>query len=180
MEDFAIRPYSGVGGSTLTVRDAVAPIFRQRRVASAVFVVTLAGAVMWTVAVPSKYDAEMKILVNRDRVDAAVTPNAEQGAVPAQTQSVTEEELNSEVELLKSRDLLAQVVIACSLDAPSGSIFVAFVALLAAGWILGIAGSLPSPYGLAVSVRPNRLGYGSILVVGAPDATGFLRKKMLA
>lgn len=59
----------------------------------------------------------MKILVNRDRADDVVTPNPDTRIVSSQAPSVTEQDLNSEVELLKSRDLLQKVVITCSLQA---------------------------------------------------------------
>ncbi len=61
----------------------------------------------------------MKILVKRERVDPVVT--AEASALPQFALAVTEEEMNSEVELLKSRDLLEKVVLACDLQRQSDS-----------------------------------------------------------
>ena len=54
--------------------------------------------------------------MNRDRADDVVTPNPDTRIVTSQAPSVTEEDLNSEVELLKSRDLLEQVALACNLE----------------------------------------------------------------
>jgi len=105
--------------STITSRDALMPIFRHKRLASLVFWGALLGAVGGGLLLPRKYDAEMKILVNRDRVDSVVTPDPDAPVPAAPSTVVTEEDLNSEVELLKSRDLLEQVVVACKLEPPA-------------------------------------------------------------
>ena len=55
----------------------------------------------------------MRILVKRERVDPVVTPDA--NSQFRITQDVTQEDLNSEVSLLTSHDLLEKVVIACKL-----------------------------------------------------------------
>jgi len=106
----------------VTLRDAVMPLFRRRRLALTVFLGIFAGAVLGGLLAPREYEAEMKILVNHSRVDAAVTPDADApptAAVP----EVSEEDLNSEVELLKSRDLLEQVVVTCGLASQDGTSF---------------------------------------------------------
>jgi uncharacterized protein involved in exopolysaccharide biosynthesis len=103
----------------MTFRDALMPVFRQKRLAGALFLGVFAGALAGALFMPRKYEAEMKILVNRDRVDAVVTPDMDAPVAAAPSTVVTEEDLNSEVELLKSRDLLEQVVIACNLVRPA-------------------------------------------------------------
>jgi uncharacterized protein involved in exopolysaccharide biosynthesis len=116
MNRLTIRQREGEGELGLTLRDVVAPVFRRRRLAGLLFLGIFLGAILAAVALPRKYEAEMKILVNRERVDAVVTPNPD---VPVAAQPVTlvsEEDLNSEVELLKSRDLLETVVLACNLE----------------------------------------------------------------
>ena len=55
----------------------------------------------------------MKILVKRERADPVVGSQNAQSFI---VQDVALEDINSEVELLKSRDLLEKVVIACGLD----------------------------------------------------------------
>ena len=106
----------------VTPRDVVMPLFRRWRLAATVFLGIFAGAVLGGLLTPRKYEAEMKILVNHSRVDAAVTPDAEAPPTAALPE-VSEEDLNSEVELLKSRDLLAQVVLVCGLESQSGTRF---------------------------------------------------------
>ena len=64
----------------------------------------------------------MKILVKRDRMDPLVTPEAQ--STQAYNSQTTEEQMNSEVELLRSRDLLERVVVECGLQRTSGWEFV--------------------------------------------------------
>jgi uncharacterized protein involved in exopolysaccharide biosynthesis len=99
----------------LTLRDAVMPVFRHRRLVVLIFFGIFLGAIACMLILPRKYEAEMKILVNRERVDAVVTPDPDNVNGPGIVPAVSEEDLNSEVELIKSRDLLERVVIACSL-----------------------------------------------------------------
>lgn len=116
MGEFAIQRGTNSGDGMLTLRDAVAPLFRQRRLAVVVFAGIFGGALLAAILAAPRYESEMKILVNRDRADEVVTASPDTRVVASQTPSVTEEDLNSEVELLKSRDLLEQVAIACNLE----------------------------------------------------------------
>jgi uncharacterized protein involved in exopolysaccharide biosynthesis len=99
---------------TRTSRDVVAVLFRQRRLVLASFVVILIAVVLSGVLTPT-YQAEMKILIRRERVDPVVTaqPNANPQLA---REEISESELNSEVELLNSQDLLRNVVLANSLQ----------------------------------------------------------------
>jgi uncharacterized protein involved in exopolysaccharide biosynthesis len=100
-----------------SVRDIVATLFRQRRILIIAFVLILAAVAVSGFWVP-KYEAEMKILVRRQRSDAVVTSSSN---APEQlfSDQVSEEDLNSEVELLKSEDLLRKVVLATGLSGSS-------------------------------------------------------------
>ena len=117
MDDLTRRSSSGHDTLPLTLRDLAAPVFRQRRLALLIFLGVFFGAVLGGLFVPRKFEAEMKILVNRDRVDTVVTPNPNAAEVVAPVPAVSEEDINSEVELLKSRDLLENVVVASGSDA---------------------------------------------------------------
>jgi uncharacterized protein involved in exopolysaccharide biosynthesis len=114
MNELAIRT-NGEQRLTTTLRDVVAPVFRQRRLATLIFLGIFVGAILTALLLPRKYEAEMKILVNRDRVDSVVTPNPAMPVPAEPVPVVSEEDLNSEVELLKSRDLLEKVALACGL-----------------------------------------------------------------
>lgn len=92
-------------------------LFRQRRLAVFSFLSILLGAMLAAILVPIPYQAEVKILVRRERQDPLVSsgPNNETRVAGG----LTEQEINAEVDLLQSNDLLQQVVIASGLaDAP--------------------------------------------------------------
>ena len=102
------RPYN------FTARDVVAIGFRHQRVMVLCFVGVVVGVLLSALALPAKYRAETKLLVKRERVDPVVTP--EQNAPLMFHDTVSEEEINSEVELIQSNDVLQKVVTTCGLD----------------------------------------------------------------
>ncbi|MFY9753055.1 MAG: Wzz/FepE/Etk N-terminal domain-containing protein [Candidatus Acidiferrales bacterium] len=116
MDEITIRPSDSPRPIDITLRDAVSPLFRQRRLAGLLFLGIFLGAVLAGLLLPRKYQSEMTILVNRERVDPVVTPDADPAAGAIPQPAVSEEDLNSEVELIKSRDLLENVVLACGLN----------------------------------------------------------------
>ena len=120
MNDLAIRANELDSPSRITLRDALMPLFRRRMLATIIFLGIFGGVVIGELLAPHEYEAEMKILVNHSRVDTIVTPEADTQPIAA-IPEVSEEDLNSEVELLRSRDLLEQVVVACGLASPRRS-----------------------------------------------------------
>jgi uncharacterized protein involved in exopolysaccharide biosynthesis len=104
---------------TLTLRDVTAFIFRQRRMLLASFAVLFVAVLLSGVLQPT-YKAQMKILVRRGNLDPVVTS---QSNAPSQTvqEDITESELNSEVELLNSQDLLRKVAVATGLPSVYGT-----------------------------------------------------------
>ena len=116
MGELSLLARNGKQELTLTLRDVVMPVFRQRRLVTLVFLGIFLGAILGALLLPPKYEAEMKILVNRERVDAVVTPDPDNVNGPGIVPAVSEEDMNSEVELVKSRDLLERVVLACGLN----------------------------------------------------------------
>jgi hypothetical protein len=104
-----------------TLRDIAMPLFRHTRLMMVTFLAIVSAAILGVVLLPAGYQAKMKILVKRERMDAAVSPGRD--AAMASPGDVTEEELNSEVELLKSRDLLEKVVLSCDLHKPTSGRF---------------------------------------------------------
>jgi uncharacterized protein involved in exopolysaccharide biosynthesis len=116
----ALRPH-GTGQPNIlspTARDLVALLFRRRRLMLLCFIPTFLGVVLMLWLTGSKYDAQMKILVKRERVDPVVTTEANATKI-ASSGVITEEEINSEVALIKSEDLLRTVVTRCGLDQPA-------------------------------------------------------------
>src|SRR5712691_4141432 len=99
---------------SFTLRDIVVICFRHKRIMTLSFCGILLGAILSALFLPSKYQADTKLLVKRERADAVITPGE---AAPVMFRdTVSEEELNSEVELIHSEDVLREVVITCGLD----------------------------------------------------------------
>ncbi len=96
-----------------TARDLAAAIFRHRRIAVLTALAMIAAA-LWGALYLPKYSGEFQILVRRGRVDPVVT--AEQDSRPELQHGITEEELNSEAQLMQSTDVLRPVVLATGLD----------------------------------------------------------------
>ena len=90
-----------------TLRDLLAVVFRQKRLVMVTFSLVLAGVVTYGIVAPP-YQSEMKVLLRRGRMDPEVTP------IPSQPEfereEITEEEVNSEVELLQDDEILRAVV----------------------------------------------------------------------
>jgi uncharacterized protein involved in exopolysaccharide biosynthesis len=101
----------------LTVRDFVAPLFRRKRLLIGTFVVVLVGVIGLAALSGPTYSSRMSILVNRERADTLVSTEATTQIMNGDN-PVTPEEINSEVELLSSRDVLEKVVVANGLDRP--------------------------------------------------------------
>lgn len=83
-------------------------LFRQRRVFVCVSVAVFGVAVLYAL-VGTTYQANMKVLVRRGRAEAPVSAG-ENAPFDLTRTAVTEEELNSEVELLRDDDVLRKVV----------------------------------------------------------------------
>jgi len=83
-------------------------LFRQRKVFAWVAMAVFAGFVAYSI-VGTRYQANMKVLVRRGRADAPVSA-AENAPIDLTRMAVTEEELNSEVELLRDQEVLRRVV----------------------------------------------------------------------
>jgi succinoglycan biosynthesis transport protein ExoP len=98
-----------------THRDFLAIGFRHRRLIVVSFFGVFLGGLVVALLQPRKYESHLEILVRRERAEPVITPGALQEA-PQYDAAVTEQEVNSEVGLLKSQDLLEQVVVACGLD----------------------------------------------------------------
>jgi uncharacterized protein involved in exopolysaccharide biosynthesis len=102
-----VKPNSRIAPEpSLTLRDVAAVLFRQQRVLLITFVTTFLAVFLYGVFWPP-YQSHMKILLRRSRLDPEI------GAVPSEPefvrQAVTEQEVNSEAELLQEEDLLRAV-----------------------------------------------------------------------
>src|SRR5208283_153963 len=105
--------------SSVTLRDVVAPVFRHRRLVAVSFLGIFLASIVAAFFLPKQYQAEMKILVKRERVDPVLT--SDKTTIIDSRSEVTEEQVQSEVELLRSRDLLENVVKASGLVSADNS-----------------------------------------------------------
>jgi uncharacterized protein involved in exopolysaccharide biosynthesis len=91
---------------SFTLRDLAAPLFRRQRALILVFVFVFVAVALLGLSLWHKYEVRMAILVGRARLDSAAT-----GETP-----VTHEEIEAEADLLRSRDVLQQVVLANGME----------------------------------------------------------------
>src|SRR5712691_588376 len=105
---------TGFGSNSISLRDGAGAMFRRKALVLLTFLTVVLGTAIVTLMLPNKYESRMKILVKNQRVDVAITPEATAGAPSAESE-VSESQINSEIELLTSRDLLTRVVTECGL-----------------------------------------------------------------
>jgi len=106
-----------------TLRDVLAPLFRRKRILAYTFGGVMLGTVVAAFIFNSTHKASMEILVNQQRLEPTVTSESTQGQMPPP--AVTDSAIGSEVELLKSEDLLQGVVTANNLQADERKSFTA-------------------------------------------------------
>jgi uncharacterized protein involved in exopolysaccharide biosynthesis len=103
----------------LSVRECLMPLFRRKKTVIAVFLGVLTAILLFAALTGPTYSSHMAILVNRERLDPLVSTEATTQMITTST-PVTEEEVNSEVELLNSQDVLEKVVLANGLWVSKG------------------------------------------------------------
>jgi uncharacterized protein involved in exopolysaccharide biosynthesis len=114
-QEIIVRDRAELSTVRLAPRNLVEIIFRRRRTISYTFAAVMGGAILAVLLLPSKYEAETKLLLHRERVDPPLTAQ-QTGAMQQAAPALTEEDINSEVGLLRSGDLLEKVVVATGLD----------------------------------------------------------------
>jgi uncharacterized protein involved in exopolysaccharide biosynthesis len=100
-------------------RAIVAPLFRHRRGVLLTFVFVAAVAVTTAVTLPPVYESQFTILVKRERFDPLLTADSNAAAIGRV--EVAESELYTEMELLRSQELLERVVATRQSAAAEGS-----------------------------------------------------------
>lgn len=104
---------------SFSLRDAAVVVFRQKWVIVFTFMTAAIVSVLLAIFLPDQYESRMKILVKNIRVETPVT--AERTDVSSDQNEISESQINSEIELLKSRDLLEQVVKNTNLAKPENA-----------------------------------------------------------
>lgn len=103
----------------ISLRDLVAPLFRRKKLILVSFLTMFAGLMLVAVILGPSYSSHMAILVNRERLDPIVSTEQTTPLVTT-NDAVTLEEINSEAELLRSHDVLEQVVLVNGLEKHHG------------------------------------------------------------
>ncbi len=108
-----------------TLRDMLAPLFRRKRLFAYTCLGCLLGTAVAAFIFANIHKGTMEILVNEQRLDPSVTPQSTQGQPAAPP--VTDYDIGSEIELLKSPALLQQVVLALGLQEDERKSFTALL-----------------------------------------------------
>jgi len=109
----------------ISVRDLVGILFRHKALILTTFLTIAIGTALLTFLMPNEYESRMKILVKNARTDVPITPERTTGTAGTYFDNeVSENQINSEIELLTSDDLLKQVVTECGLYQPRASLSV--------------------------------------------------------
>ena len=115
---------TGIGANAISLRDGAGALFRRRALVLSIFLIVVVGTAIVTFLLPNKYESRTKILVKNQRVDVAITAEQTGGAPPPTVENeVSENQINSEIELLTSKDLLTQVVKECGLAKAETGLF---------------------------------------------------------
>jgi uncharacterized protein involved in exopolysaccharide biosynthesis len=84
-------------------------VFRRKLLIFSVFLLVVASGMIATFLITPKYEATMSILVSRDRIDPQISSSDK---IPDMVQSsISDEEFNSELELIKSREVITGAVV---------------------------------------------------------------------
>jgi uncharacterized protein involved in exopolysaccharide biosynthesis len=94
--------------SDLSLFTIVEIFFRHLKVFLLVAGLVFAAALWWTFGTPKRYESSASILVQNARGNVQITSGNTEG--PSEMRDVTEEQMNSDLEVLTSRDLLDEVV----------------------------------------------------------------------
>lgn len=109
--------------AVLPVRDFLAMLARQRRIAVVAFALVFVFAIVYGLLLSDRYEANMEILVAQSelrRADPVLSGMANAQPIVSEQGSTADETLNSEVALLRSDDVLRQVVETCGLNRRPG------------------------------------------------------------
>lgn len=110
----------------ITLRDVLAPLFRRKRLIIVSFSVLALASILVGFLVSNTYAAHMEVLVNRERIDPVVTTETTPQMLISAS-AVTQEEVNSEAQLLSSRDVLEKVVLENGLEEKEKHSLVAYL-----------------------------------------------------
>lgn len=90
------------------VKQIAQTIWRRKFLIAAIILLVVVSGMFATIMVTPKFEATMSILVSRDRIDPQINPSDKNPEITQTT--ISDEEFNSELELIKSGEVIAGVV----------------------------------------------------------------------
>ncbi len=109
------------GGLESLTRETLAVLWARKWLMIAIFFAVLGSGMVVTILMTPTFESSMKILVSRERVDPQVSPGEARNE--STRADISDEEFNSEIEIIQSRQVLEAVVKEIGLDhatAPQG------------------------------------------------------------
>lgn len=132
MENASSRKSFGYEIPRLTLRDMLRPLFRHPSAVTLTFATILLGSILVALVWANHYwVATMQVVVGRERLEPAVTPQPTT-AVDEANKAVTTDDVDSEVALLQGRDMLREVAETCQLAGNGSSLWDRFDSRVAA------------------------------------------------
>lgn len=132
MENASSRKSFGYEIPRLTLRDMLRPLFRHSSAVTLTFATILLGSILVALVWANHYwVATMQVVVGRERLEPAVTPQPTT-AVDEANKAVTTDDVDSEVALLQGRDMLREVAETCQLAGNGSSLWDRFDSRVAA------------------------------------------------
>src|SRR5664279_263901 len=95
------------------VEGAIAILFRHKRIALFIALGVFVTLFILSLSLPKQYTSTLKLLVKSERTDLVVSPEASP-TTPARSE-VTESQVNSDIALLTTNEVLTEVVRRCHL-----------------------------------------------------------------
>jgi uncharacterized protein involved in exopolysaccharide biosynthesis len=96
-------------GSPVAFRDVATLMFRHRTLFATSFMAAVCVAILTALLLPPKYESSVKLLVQRERADIPISPERD-ATYGGPVEEISEAEMNSELELLKTDDILRGTV----------------------------------------------------------------------
>jgi len=115
MEQLTLRTPTLPVQRGFNLRDTLLPVFRRKRLFGLSFLGIFVGAILAIIFLPRQYESEMKILVQHARLDPVVSVDATTPS-PIAIPAVSDEEINSEIEVLQGQEVLEKVVVSNGLQ----------------------------------------------------------------
>lgn len=113
------RKQTATDGLEVMLRDLLTVLWARKVLALTIFLAVVGSGMLVTILMPPTYESSMKILVSRERVDPRVSPAELRNDNPQA--EISEEEFNSEVEIIQSRQVLEAVVRELGYDQPGAT-----------------------------------------------------------